>query len=957
MTYGFPGFFHFHRLAIVVFATLAALFLWDVLILDYSLGAFDIILNQPSWKGEFPITYIHQPILSDSPAAHFPQREFDWGHARQLNNPEFNPYIFTGMPWGAQGIGAFITSLAQLTAGVANAIDWSTWLRLFLAGFFMYLLMLELGVSRMAGIFAGIMWTYSLHQVVWLEFPQHLATQLWIPLLFLFNIRILQNGLDAPAGVALVVVNVLFITSGYMQIVLYTYVLVGFFNTVYALIHWNRTGAAAGLGRWTGVHAMYIAAVLVCAVGLVAETKFISEGLRGAQDWRGRVDAPELSIESIAGLVGSFFPRLSEATHVLSPDYYGGFWSGRYQYEHGNVVESARYFGIFGVLFAVAALVSAWGTRHFRAVVVCALAMAFVFSMFYRNEFTIGLLRLIPFADKGSYSRFITLLTFLGCILAAYGYYHALGRRYWGLFAAMTVVLVFVLASWHQLDEFSVSRMWYPALLIAGLAVVVVVRNVLEVDWKWVGCLVVAATAVDLIAAGHGFNTRMENDRLFPKSNTIRFLLNDPEPYRVAVVSEKPLYHPNILSFYDIPVVEGYSTVLPVAYTEYIDELFPRAHVTRNGILFLLEPNVEALRLMNVKYVLSDEPLAEEHEGLEHVIDSNDHGIFRVRDHLDRVFCASDVFFVEDEGRLVKEYRKRLGGYDTPVVLAGSGGHASGSGACRVEALEVYTHGLDATIRSDEDRYLVIPYAFSENWRASIDGEPRRLEKANGYHMALRVPRGESDVTLTYRNPWTRLSALIYAIASLCLLVWLLRARGVGAVSRAALGGVAVLVILKSSWSLPPVRNEAIPERSPPGQAYEVVQQGEGRHERELHSARVTADNPVRLPLGIPSKGLVRLSLLAGTFHQRTLEQTVTVRILDAEGNVLVERHVEGPEVRNNNWFTIHFPAIEKDTDLHVAVSTREPDRSKSFILWLDANGDVCIRSFYRMDSGPGERE
>jgi hypothetical protein len=455
--------FHYHKAALAVFVVLATLFLWDVLFLGYSLGAFDIILSQTSWKGEFWYAGIHQPILSDSPTAHYPQREFDWGHVRQFSNADFNPYMFTGMPWSPQGVGGFITSFPQLFLDIKDAIDWSTWVRLICAGFFMYLLMLELGLSRLAGVFAGVLWTYSLHQVVWLEFPQHLATQLWIPLVYLFNLRILKSGLEAASAVALLIVNVLFFTSGYMQIVLYTYVSIGLFNTVYLLIHVRQTGIKQGLGAWGGVHGIYIAAVLLCAVGLYAEAQYISEGLRGAQEWRGRVDTPELDPRSLLKLFMSFFPKFGEVTQVLTPDYHGGIWSARYEFQRGNIVENSRYFGFLGLVFAVTALFAARRTGHVRIVATFAVVMALLFSMLYRNEFTISALGLIPFADKGSYSRFITLLTFCACALAGYGLQYILGRQYKWILVSLAVVGCYVAAAWYQMDEFAIGKLWYPA--------------------------------------------------------------------------------------------------------------------------------------------------------------------------------------------------------------------------------------------------------------------------------------------------------------------------------------------------------------------------------------------------------------------------------------------------------------------------------------------------------------
>lgn len=953
MTFHYPDFFRWHAPALVVFTVLATLFLWDVLILDYSLGAFDIILNQPSWKGEFSFGGIHQPILSDSPAAHYPQREFDWGHARRLSNAELNPYIFTGMPWSPQGVGAFITSLPQLFLDVGNAIDWSTWLRLICAGFFMYLLVIELGLERMAGIFAGIMWSYSLHQVVWLEFPQHLGTQLWIPLVFLFNIRILRGGFTAPSAVALLMVNILFFTSGYMQIVLYTYVAIGLFNTIFVLAHLDQRNISRDLQRWASVHAVYVAAVLVCAVGLYAEAQYISEGLRGAQQWRGRVSTPELGLESLTALLLDLFPRFSEVTQMLTPDYYGGIWRGSYGFENGNIVETGRYIGVLGLLFAIAALPAVWRTKHARLVAVFAVVMALIFSMIYRNEFTISALRLIPFADKGSYSRFITLLTFIGCVLAAYGLHGTLGSRYKWVFGAMAVVCAYVAAAALQMDDFAFTKLWYPAVIAAGLAAAIIVRNVFQVNWVLLGWLVVVVSAADLFAAGYGFNTRMENEQLFPRNNAIRFLHNDPEAYRVAVISDRPLYHSNILSYYDIPVVEGYLTVLPVAYVEYVKELFPEAHVTSNGILFIFEPNIEALRQLNVKYVLSDKPLQEEHDGLEHVIDSNNHAIYRIRDHLPRIFCASDVFYLSDADSQVKAYKERLGRFSRPLVLTGDDDHERFPGTCRVVKLEVFTHGLRAEVETDSTRWLAVPYAFNENWNVAIDGEPGELKKANGYHMAVRIPAGASEVEIQYRNPWNRLSAWILILAAAGVLVFAWRGRRVPGVMRVALAAAAVTVVFKSSLTLPLVRNDEILERAPVAEKLEVMRQGPGRTERELLSDRIRKGYAVTLPLGIESEGLVSISLLAGTFHQPRLRQPVTVELLDDNGKVLVERRIEGDKVGNNSWFTVRFPPIKQDTELHVRVSTGEAALDKSFVLWLDADERVCVQSFYQLESQP----
>ena len=158
-----------------------------------------------SGVSEYTIPDVYQHDLQDSPTAHYPQRRFDWDSLKNGHNPSLNPYIFSGMPWMSEGPGAFVTSWPQLFMSTANAMDWTAWIHLLLAGLFMYFCAIQFGAGRLAAIFAGIVWTYNLHQVAWLEYPQHPGTQLWIPLLFGLNMALLKNGLHIPAIVSLIV--------------------------------------------------------------------------------------------------------------------------------------------------------------------------------------------------------------------------------------------------------------------------------------------------------------------------------------------------------------------------------------------------------------------------------------------------------------------------------------------------------------------------------------------------------------------------------------------------------------------------------------------------------------------------------------------------------------------------------------------------------------------------------
>lgn len=150
-----------HILALVLFPALSFIWVGDTLIPDYDLSAFDVIFRLPHWKVEHEYRGVQQLILSDSPQAHYPERAFKWRATRRGERIDFNPYIFSGVPDQSQGVGGFITSPFQLFTDIADALDWSSWFRLTVAGLFMYAFLVVLGLSSYSAILGGVLWAFN----------------------------------------------------------------------------------------------------------------------------------------------------------------------------------------------------------------------------------------------------------------------------------------------------------------------------------------------------------------------------------------------------------------------------------------------------------------------------------------------------------------------------------------------------------------------------------------------------------------------------------------------------------------------------------------------------------------------------------------------------------------------------------------------------------------------------
>jgi len=87
--------------------------------------------------------------------------------------------------------------------------------------------------------------------------------------------------------------------------------------------------------------------------------------------------------------------------------------------------------------------------------------------------------------------------------------------------------------------------------------------------------------------------------------------------------------------------------------------------------------------------------------------------------------------------------------------------------------------------RPDEERYesesdgpgwLVVRSTHARGWRATVDGEPAALLRADGRHRAVAVPSGRHTVTFRYEPPWLW-PGVALTLFSVATLLWIISSR------------------------------------------------------------------------------------------------------------------------------------------------------------------------------------
>lgn len=111
-----------------------------------------------------------------------------------------------------------------------------------------------------------------------------------------------------------------------------------------------------------------------------------------------------------------------------------------------------------------------------------------------------------------------------------------------------------------------------------------------------------------------------------------------------------------------------------------------------------------------------------------------------------------------------------------PVVNAADGGApAAGAPAGHLEVLQDDPERVRIAVTAATPAALVVGDAWASGWRATVDGEPAGLDRANLIYRAVVVPAGRHEVSMEYRPQSLLLGAALSLAGILLASIWIAR--------------------------------------------------------------------------------------------------------------------------------------------------------------------------------------
>jgi uncharacterized membrane protein YfhO len=79
----------------------------------------------------------------------------------------------------------------------------------------------------------------------------------------------------------------------------------------------------------------------------------------------------------------------------------------------------------------------------------------------------------------------------------------------------------------------------------------------------------------------------------------------------------------------------------------------------------------------------------------------------------------------------------------------------------QVSKVAVSAHAVQFVVEADQETFAVIAQSWHPAWKATVNGSPETVRKANVAFQAVRVGAGRSEVRLTYEDRAFRTGSIL----------------------------------------------------------------------------------------------------------------------------------------------------------------------------------------------------
>jgi hypothetical protein len=735
--------------------------------------------------------------------------------------PLWVPYAFSGMPSFAS-LMAMGTRSYDITNHIFNNmvhivgvimgnpdVDWAIFLYAFF-GFGLFLLLVRLGVGKFASFFAAVATIFAMNIIIWIMVGHgtKIITISFFPYIFLFVIE-LSKKFKWLYLIGLTLAIHLMLEGAHIQMIFYTFFTLGLYF-LYVIV--------SSLFRKENLLPTIRTAVLLVLAGGIAfamsSDKYMSileynkYSIRGSQPI---VQTPGAKTETGSGLDYDYATSWSfspgEIMTFFVPSFYGfGDWEYNGTLSNNQPVRVNTYFGqmpftsapeYMGVIPIILAVIGFVKYRKNRFVQFSLFATIVALLISFGRNFSIlfdPMFYYFPYFNRfRSPSMILVLVQIFVPILAAFGIDAIIEARKNGNSAfakkalrwtlAFGIILVLSIVLNGSLQDFyngviegsgkRISQQIYPLLfqnmtsdLYVSLFISILTCGTiyLYLNGKMRTVVMNGAFLVILLfdmwrvdAKPMTYSDKKQLQDEFAKPDYVSYIQQDTTLYRVIQLQNFQPGYSNTLAYFSLQNAYGYTGAKLRNYQNMMD------------VAGITNPNV--LRLLGVKYIISDKP----DSLLGQTVFRGSQLVLRNNNILPRAFfvssyrVASDLTILESLRDGTFDPAKTVF-FDSDPRLRIDPPDSSAS----VKFTDYKIQSMTMRVHASGNNFLVLSEVYyPKGWEATIDGKPTEIYQSDYLLRGIEVPKGDHSINLNFHPDTYYIGRDVSFVTNIVLLVGL----------------------------------------------------------------------------------------------------------------------------------------------------------------------------------------
>lgn len=698
----------------------------------------------------------------------YPWRSFTTKQLKNFQLPLWNPYQFSGAPHLASFQTAVFYPPNLIYLVLPQITAWSLLfvLQVLLAGIFMYLYLSQLKISPLGAFFGSFSYAFSLLMSAWAvyNFIGHQFAYLPLILYLIEKYRIKKK---KKFLFYLIGVLVLTFLAGHPQIFLYIFI----FSSLYFFYRLRS------IKQWLLITLFVLG---ITAVAWLPLKEYYSYASRGSS-----------SLEF--NYLKTLLPWKNLITFI-SPDFLGNPTTANY-WGKSDYTETAFYVGIVALAFFLISIANK--LTKIKKFFIASILVVFLLCLNWFLPKLMFSLR-IPVITGGVATRFLFIVSFSVCVLAGFGVDDFLKNKKFpkillllGFIFLLLFCFVFLAPKlfthidWTAYLPVMKRNLLLPFAVFCSVFFVAVLGLKFKRFKKALLFLLLPVMCLDLFYVANKVIPFTYPEMVFASHPLIEFLQKEKQPYRF-VGSKASEIEPNFSTAYGIYSPEGYDALYPRYYGELVwsaESKELKEDISRTTVIFPTTGSDGQHRLQNllgIKYILekdndyesSWDPSFEKfpQENYELVWQRNVWKVYENKNTYPRAFLADDYIVVKDKKEIINKLFDNEFNPKNTLILNEKIKESFNPSTekSKAEIVSYEPNKIVIKTQSNSDKFLFLSDTYYPGWQAYVDGNEKKIYKADYAFRAVVVPEGEHEIVFVYR-PKSFQTGLLISLISLIL--------------------------------------------------------------------------------------------------------------------------------------------------------------------------------------------